>query len=123
MHEVSLVRTVLRTLDECVPAGRAGALRTVRLTVGALSGVEPVLLEMAWGVVVQATPWAHVTVAIEGVPVRVHCAPCATDFTPVHQRFACPACGTPSRDIRAGEELLIHQLIYDAADAPVGAPS
>lgn len=112
MHEVSLIRTILRALDETVPAERAGALHTVRLKVGMLSGVEPVLLEVAWGVVVQDSPWAHVAVAIDAVPVEVHCAPCDARFTPVHQRFACPTCGTPSRDVRAGQELLIHQLVY-----------
>jgi hydrogenase nickel incorporation protein HypA/HybF len=112
MHEISLVTTILRALDESVPAEERDVLATVRLKVGRLSGVEPVLLEMAWGVVIADTPWAQVALDIQPVEVRVHCARCDDDFTPVHQRFACPSCGTPSADVRAGQELLIHQLVY-----------
>ncbi|MEM8601643.1 MAG: hydrogenase maturation nickel metallochaperone HypA [Bacteroidota bacterium] len=115
MHEVSLVRSVIASLDDALDAEERAALEEIRLKVGTLSGVEPMLLETAYGFVVQGTPYDGVRLAITSVPARVRCGSCTTEFTPVRQRFVCPVCDTPSNDLLAGDELLIEQVVLKDA--------
>jgi hydrogenase nickel incorporation protein HypA/HybF len=45
------------------------------------------------------------------VPVVIWCAVCGREVTlPGIQKFACPECGTPSGDIRAGRELDLESI-------------
>ncbi|MEM8559216.1 MAG: hydrogenase maturation nickel metallochaperone HypA [Bacteroidota bacterium] len=111
MHEVSLVRSVLASLDDALSPEEHAALEEIRLKVGTLSGVEPMLLTSAYDLVVQGTPYEGVRLAVTSVPARVRCGVCQTAFTPVRQRFVCPACDTPSNDLLAGDELLIEQVV------------
>ena len=47
MHEMSLVRSLLAQADE-IAAAEGGTLKTVRVQLGPLSGVEGTLMLSAW---------------------------------------------------------------------------
>lgn len=118
MHEASIVLQVADAVAAAVAPERHAAITEIRCRVGALSGVQPVLLEGAFEVVAPLTPFPQARLACEAVAVQVHCGPCDTLFAPLHSRYACPACGTPSDRIVAGLELLVSQVVFAA---PVAA--
>jgi hydrogenase nickel incorporation protein HypA/HybF len=113
MHEVSLVRNIFRALEEEFGAERLEKLQTVRLKVGRLSNVEPVLMQNAFEAVVQDQPgWQAVALEMEMTPVLIECPVCGATTEVEQYRFRCGQCDTPTNQIISGTELLIHQVDF-----------
>lgn len=120
MHEASLAQQVAASVAQAVDPARHADVAEIRCRIGALSGVQPLLLEGAWEVIAPITPFVQARLVCEPVPVRVRCAPCEDDFAPVGGRYACPTCGAPSAHVVAGLELLVSQVVFAApATAPL----
>ncbi|MEM6263346.1 MAG: hydrogenase maturation nickel metallochaperone HypA [Bacteroidota bacterium] len=113
MHEISLTRTIIRSVQQELSPDELDRLRGIRLKVGVLSGVEPVLLENAFEVVTENSPFKGVSLEIESVPVEVECHLCGTHFQVQKQKFICPNCHNPTNNIKQGDELTIHQVMLD----------
>jgi hydrogenase nickel incorporation protein HypA/HybF len=82
-------------------------------------------LRFSFSLVREGTPLADAELRIVTVPVAIWCAACGREVTlPGIQKFACPECGTPSGDIRAGRELDLEsiELIDDAAAGSEAGP-
>ena len=83
MHELSiaqgLVEAACEALARCEPApARVGSLR---VRIGALSGVVPEALEFCYGLTVEGTPLAGSRLVIEEQPVVVFCPRCLENRT------------------------------------------
>jgi hydrogenase nickel incorporation protein HypA/HybF len=108
MHELSIaIRLVDIAADHCRAAGGAG-VAAVTVAVGPLAGVAR-----------EHTPLAAADLRIRHVPVRVWCPACAAErdlaaLVPL----ACPACGTPTGEIRGGAELDLESLDLVVAESP-----
>ena len=116
MHELSIASSIVEIVGE--HARREGGRRvaSVTLRIGRLSCVHEDALRYSFDLVTEGTPLAGATLAVIEVPVRIWCALCEAEVElPGIQRFACPACGHLSGDIRAGRELDI-ESIQIAAD-------
>lgn len=111
MHEISLVRSIFRTLEENFSPDELSNLSAIDLKVGPLANVEPVLMHNAFQAVVQEdeTRFSRVTLRINVVPILVHCSDCG-QTTEIHNyRFVC-ACGKPCANVVQGNELLIERV-------------
>lgn len=120
MHEVSLVRNIFRTLEERFSAEELARITQIRLQVGLLSNVEPVLLQNAYEAVTATDQPAFrdVTLAVELVPVEVSCPNCEAISKVENYHFKCAACGTPTNQIVRGTELLISGVeMVEVADS------
>ncbi len=118
MHEVSLVRNIVRTLEDEFGVAGMARVRDVYLRVGLLSNVEPALMQNAFWAVQAAEPrYAGLTLHVEVLPILVECELCGQQSTITNYRFACAQCGTPTKNIIQGTELLIHQVTL-AEEAP-----
>ncbi len=93
-------------------AEKAGARRVhaIHLRIGALSGTVPEALEFAFEALKPGTPAEGAELAIEHVPARFWCARCANEFDSEDLLAECPACKTPSRELRAGREMEVASL-------------
>jgi hydrogenase nickel incorporation protein HypA/HybF len=93
-------------------AEKAGARRVhaIRLRIGALSGVVPDALEFAFEALKLGTPAEGAELDIEHVPARFWCGRCATEFEGGELLTECPACKTPSRELRSGREMEVASL-------------
>lgn len=118
MHEISLVRNILRTLEEEFP-GRMGDLTRVQIKAGLLSNVQPLLLQSAFEAVAVDDPtYAKVRLDVVLLPILIRCGACGQTSEVEQYRFVCP-CGAPSRDVVQGEELLISEVEFaDVAQEP-----
>lgn len=121
MHELSVAESVVRTVAQAT-AGRS--VLSVRLTVGALSGVVPEALGFAWDVATTGTPLAGARLDVDVAPVRVRCRPCAVGADlPEPLPVRCPTCGGRDVEVVGGRELEIVSAEVDDAevgDAEVG---
>jgi hydrogenase nickel incorporation protein HypA/HybF len=105
MHEFSIMQSALeQTLAKAREAG-ARRVHEVRLRIGALSGVVPEALRIAFEALTIGTVAQQAVLKIEDVPARYWCVVCDREF-PSEKLFAeCPNCHSVSRELRAGREL------------------
>lgn len=111
MHEISLVRNIFKTLEDEFP-GEIERVRSIYLTVGLLSNVQPILMENAFAAVLEDEPrYNKSSLHVEVLPVLIYCDDCDATTEVLQYRFVC-SCGKPSRKIVQGEELLITKVEF-----------
>ena len=96
-------------LEQAQQAG-AHKVHGITLRVGALSGVVPEALELAFEVLAPGTLAHDAKLGIEFVPARFWCARCRSEYGSDRMFADCPACGVPSAELRAGRELELASL-------------
>lgn len=123
MHELSIAYSIVSQATQAAERLGTGRVVGVRLVVGALSGVSGDALLFSYDIATEGTPLAGSQLHIRTVPVAIHCLTCDRDVElPDVQRFRCPACGTPSADVRGGRELEIEALEVEDAPTPELSP-
>jgi hydrogenase nickel incorporation protein HypA/HybF len=116
MHELSIASSIVDIVWEHARQQGGGRVTGVTLRIGRLSCVSEDALRSSFDLVTEGTPLADASLSVIDVPVRIWCAVCqAVVELPGIQRFACPACGHLSGDVRAGRELDL-ESIQIAAD-------
>lgn len=111
MHELSIARNVVEVAAEAVRGAGGGTALTVRLRIGVLSGIAPEALAFCYDVVTRGTPLEGSRLVMQTAPVVLYCAACAREVAIADPcRLACPACGTPTADVRGGRELEVESV-------------
>ena len=114
MHEFSLVASLMDIVDEELRAHGARRLTLARVRCGALSGVQPDALRMAFEAATAGTPHAGARLELVEEPVRVRCTSCGHAFCPQERQalfLPCPACGESfGLSVEAGEGLFLDHL-------------
>jgi len=110
MHEVSIMQNVFEIAFSHLRQEKATRIHRLRLRIGALSGVVPDALQFAFDALKENTPAAEASLEVEYVPVRFYCAKCSLEFGTDDIVELCPACGSPSAEVRQGRELDVVSL-------------
>lgn len=113
MHEISLVRTIFRTLEDNFSAEELEKVIAIDLKIGPLANVEPMLLQNAFEAVVQEDEMRFngVLLRTNMVPILVQCPDCGQITEVQNYRFVC-ACGKPCGNVVQGNELLIERVEF-----------
>ena len=106
MHELSVARSVVRTVVAALPDPDA-RVTGVRLRVGALSSVVPEALAFAWDAATDGSPLGQSELVVETVPIVLDCPTCGAQKLPELQSLRCPVCGELCGEVSAGDELEI----------------
>lgn len=123
MHELSIAASLVEQATEICRRSGGGRVTAITLRIGRLAGVHEGALRFGFDLLADDTPLAAATLTIVAVPVRVWCPACAVEVElPGLQRFACPGCGLPTGEIRAGRELEIESLALEAREQPAQQP-
>lgn len=93
MHEQSLVRALLRQVDAICHEQNAQRVTEVRVEVGPLSGVEPMLLVSAFDHLKKLTTSAEARLVMDEVSLLAECRQCDLVFDMNDFVFRCPECG------------------------------
>lgn len=104
MHEHSLVRALIRQVSQVAVDNAADAVERVRVELGPLSGVEPVLVDLAWQQLGPGTICNEATLILEEIPLRCRCRACHEEFEVAEIRLECTACGSHSVQVTGGDE-------------------
>jgi hydrogenase nickel incorporation protein HypA/HybF len=118
MHETSLVAALLRQVDR-VCAEHGGPVATeVRVEVGQLSGVEPLLVASAFERLKKGTSAARAQLAIDSVPLEAVCLACGRESEVRDFHFRCPHCHHDRLRIVRGEAFQLVSVSVDSGDDP-----
>jgi len=79
MHELSIVASLFELLEEKAKEKKAKKIVSVKLKVGALSGVVPEFLETAFDIYKKDTIASESKLKIEEVPLKIRCQQCGTE--------------------------------------------
>jgi hydrogenase nickel incorporation protein HypA/HybF len=110
VHELSICEAMLTQLRNLVTAHGALGVRTIRIQVGELAGVEPELLKRAFSVACAGGCAAEAALSIEVLPVVIRCLHCEVESTALPNRMCCPNCGANRVQVVSGEQLLLRQV-------------
>lgn len=117
MHELSIASRIVDLATERCRAAGGARVTAVTLRIGRLSCVHEAALRFSFDLVREQTPLADAELQIIEVPVTAWCPACGVDRElPGIQQFACPCCGTPTRDIRTGRELDLESIELEAPE-------
>ena len=105
MHELSIAKSVLETVQAELAQRPGSRLHKVGLRVGELSGVNADALNFSFEVLVRGTDMEQVVLEIESSPRRHRCPGCDTVFTVRNYDVACPNCGAAGTECVGGQEL------------------
>lgn len=104
MHEASLVRSLLRQVSDLLADHQADSVATIRVEMGPLSGVERVLVEIAFADQVDATPCCGAQLEVTEMPLSAICRECDAEFSIQSFRFICRECGSTQVQVTGGED-------------------
>ena len=113
MHELSIMQSALSIALESARQAGASRVHSIRLRIGALSGVVPDALEFAFEALTPGTAAEEAKLAIEHVPARFWCATCTREFEAEDMLAECPECHALSGELRAGREMEVASLEID----------
>ena len=110
MHELSLVTSLFEVLEEEARKHGAQRVLSVRLRVGAMSGVVPDLLESAFDMYKKGTPAETARLEIVPVPMKLRCPDCGGETAREDTDFSCAGCGSRRVEIVEGRDLFVETI-------------
>ena len=117
MHELSIARSLVETVEDAVSSPPIQRVIAVHLHVGALAGVVRSALDFCYEIATRDTLLEGSRLVVHELPVVIFCPQCQREVElPSIQRFRCPVCDTPSGDVRSGQELEVHSLEVESDD-------
>jgi len=114
MHELPIIKNVLKIVLDSAHAENAKQVKTVALAVGEMHDLIPELVEKYFAYVSRGTIAEGAELVIKMLPVICVCNSCGEHII-VHMRRgerteACPACGGESLAVISGDELAIDNI-------------
>ena len=117
MHEQSLVRALLKQVEAVRLQHDGRTVSEVRVEMGPLSGVEPLLLATAFEQLVPQSPAAGAALVIDEVALWAECTSCSREFEVRDFVFRCPTCGG-SVKVTRGDEFQLVSVSLKSSDSP-----
>jgi hydrogenase nickel incorporation protein HypA/HybF len=121
VHELALCQGLVAEVERVALGQRASAVQAITVAVGALSGVEPGLLERAFLIARAGTVAAQAQLLLDVMPARVACDDCGLQAEVPPNRLLCPLCGNWRVRVVGGEELLLMRV--ELTREPEAAPT
>jgi hydrogenase nickel incorporation protein HypA/HybF len=113
MHELSIMESALTVVLNRAQEAGASRVHSIRLRIGALSGVVPEALDFAFDALTSGTLAEGAELIIDPVRARFWCGDCQKEFQSDDMFGECPECRRPSGELRAGREMEIASMEID----------
>jgi hydrogenase nickel incorporation protein HypA/HybF len=117
MHELSIAQNILEIVRAQIKKDDLVNVRSVKLRVGAISGVVPHSLTFSFDALVADTALRNARLEIEFIPFVIKCSDCSEQSDVDYGIALCPSCGSGNTTIISGNELDISEIILQ--DIPV----
>ncbi len=110
MHEINIVRQVVRTVEDFARENNVTDVREVVLDIGELSLVIPEYVEQLYPPVVKGTILENARLIINVVPGLAECEDCGEIFNVIEHDGYCPNCGSFNKEVLSGKDFYIREI-------------
>jgi len=110
MHELSVAENILEIVRQNVPQGEEQNVKSIKLRIGAFSGIVPDSLEFCFSAITEGTLLKGALLDIEHIPLTGLCNTCATTDRLEYGIFVCPSCGSGDIKLLSGTELQVVEI-------------
>ena len=110
MHELSLCQNLIDQVTELAYKHRARSVVAVRVQIGQLAGVEPILLESAFTIARVGTVAEEAAMITEVVAPCVVCNACGSESEVTPSSLLCLVCGGNDTRLIRGDELILARV-------------
>ena len=117
MHELSLCQDLIDQVTELARKHKARAVSSVKVQIGQLAGVEPLLLESAFTIARAGTVADQAEMITEVVSPLVFCNACGTESEVTPSSLLCLACGGNDTRLIRGDELILARVELEVEEA------
>ena len=110
MHELSLALNMVETLERVMLEENAHKLLSVRVEIGALSGVQKEPMSFCFPMAIKGTSLEGAELIIDEVPLTVKCKKCGAESYPEFPAVYCVPCGDFGVEIVFGRDFKIMNI-------------
>lgn len=110
MHELSICQALIEQVETLAREQGARQVVRIRVGIGPLAGVEPVLLEQAFQIARAGSVAAAAGLDLDNLPVRVSCPDCGRESDAQAADLTCGHCGNWRTRLVSGDELLLTEV-------------
>jgi hydrogenase nickel incorporation protein HypA/HybF len=110
MHELSLCMNLIDQLSGLVRQHGAISVARLEVEVGALCGVEALLLEDAFSLARMGTVAEQAELLTRVAAPRVRCRQCRAEGETPPNRLSCPVCRSLNTDLVQGQALILARV-------------
>ncbi len=111
MHEIGIVRQLVRTVSDFAAENQVSDIREVVVDCGELSLVIPEYLEELYPVVAKDSILAGAKLTIHMVPGLAECEECDEIFNVIEHKGYCPNCGSFDKTVLSGKDFTIREIV------------
>jgi hydrogenase nickel incorporation protein HypA/HybF len=116
MHELSLCDDLLGQVLAIAAQHKAESVAGITVRIGALAGVEPVLLDSAFSLIKAGTVAEQAELILETSPVTVLCRDCGAQSEATANCLLCGACRSHETTLLSGDELILASVALNCPD-------
>ena len=118
MHEIGIVRQLVRTVSDFAAENRVHDVREVVVDCGELSLVIPEYVEELYPAVAKGSILENAKLTICMVPGLAECEDCDEIFNVIEHKGYCPNCGSFEKTVLSGREFSIREIVVPEEDDP-----
>ena len=111
MHEIGIVRQLVRTVTAFAEANDVQDIREVVVDCGELSLVIPEYVEELYPVIAKDSILKDAKLTIHTVPGLAECEECDEVFNVVENKGRCPNCGSFEKTVMSGKDFRVREII------------
>jgi len=111
MHEIGIVRELLRTVTAFAEANGISEIHEVVADCGELSLVIPEYVEELYPVVTKGSILENAKLTIRSVEGLAECESCDEIFNVVRHKGYCPNCGSFEKTVLSGKDFIVREIV------------
>ena len=111
MHEIGIVRQLVRTVSDFAAENRISEIHEVVLDCGELSLVIPEYVEELYPAVTRGSILENARLTIHMVPGLAECEDCDEIFNVLENKGYCPNCGSFEKTVLSGKEFSVREIV------------
>ena len=110
MHEIGVVRQVIRTVEDFAKENGITEVSEIVLDIGELSLVVPKYVEDIYAVTVEGSILEKAELIMNVIPGMAECDECDEIFNVIEHEGYCPNCGSFEKQILTGQDFTIREI-------------
>ncbi len=110
MHELSVVQTLIETVQQHAKQEQAGKVSRIAIEVGALTCIDQDRIQFCFDMVKSDADMHGSELQINTVTATAKCQDCHNTFELKNLGLPCPTCGSYSYDMITGNELNLTEI-------------